>query len=275
MKKKIITRICVCAILAALYFIFDMISIKAGPFKLSVSGLPIIIVALFYGPIDAMIVGFTGAFLGQLLSYGFTPTTLLWCLPAVARGLFVGLLTRKLSVKDEPIKLVLIIIVSSLLVTTINTIVMYIDSVIYDYYSHAYIFGALLYRYIAGILTAIIYSALTPIIYEPVSKVLNVKKESKNINSNEKLIKVFNYLAMIFGIVSIVTCIFFYVSIISACLGIICVFITKQIKNNKGLKYSIYGIIIAFSVLILKLIIEAIADGIIQIILEVLSNLFK
>ena len=49
MKKKIITRICVCAILAALYFIFDMISIKAGPFKLSVSGLPIIIVALFYG----------------------------------------------------------------------------------------------------------------------------------------------------------------------------------------------------------------------------------
>ena len=97
MKKKLITRICVCAILAALYFVFDLISIKAGPFKLSVSGLPIILVAIIYGPLDAMIVGFTGAFLGQLLSYGFTPTTILWCLPAVVRGLFVGLFTKKLN----------------------------------------------------------------------------------------------------------------------------------------------------------------------------------
>lgn len=277
MKKKIITRICVCAILAALYFIFDMISIKAGPFKLSVSGLPIIIVALFYGPIDAMIVGFTGAFLGQLLSYGFTPTTLLWCLPAVVRGAFVGLFTKKLNVKEEPIKLIVVIIISSLLVTTINTAVMYIDSKIYNYYSYAYIFGALLYRYIAGILTAIIYSVLTPIIYEPVSKILNIKKESKQegeSNSNEKLKLVFNCLSIIFGVISIVTCFKPYLSILFGCLGVICVFITKQIKNNKGLKYSIYGIIFTLSILLLKFIIECIADGIIQIILNILSSLF-
>ncbi len=180
MKRKIITRICVCAILSALYFVLDLISIKAGPFKLSVSGLPIIIVAILYGPIDAMIVGFTGAFLGQLLSYGFTPTTLLWCMPAVVRGLFVGALTKKLNPKDEPIKLIVIIIISSLLVTTINTVVMYIDSKIYHYYSYAYIFGALIYRYIAGVLTGIIYSVLTPAIYDPVSKILNICNDSKN-----------------------------------------------------------------------------------------------
>jgi ECF transporter S component (folate family) len=139
MKKKIITRIAICAVLAALYFVLDLISIKAGPFKLSVSGLPIIIVAVIYGPIDGMIVGFVGAFLGQLLSYGFTPTTILWVLPAVLRGLIVGVCFRKQNVKNHPIKLMAVVLISSIIVTTTNTFVMYIDSVIYDYYSYAYI----------------------------------------------------------------------------------------------------------------------------------------
>ena len=141
MKKKIITRIAICAVLAALYFVLDLISIKAGPFKLSVSGLPIIIVAVIYGPIDGMIVGFVGAFLGQLLSYGFTPTTILWVLPAVLRGLIVGICFRKQNVKNHPIKLMAVVLISSIIVTTTNTFVMYIDSVIYNYYSYAYIFG--------------------------------------------------------------------------------------------------------------------------------------
>ena len=270
MRKKLITRICVCAILSALYFVRDLISIKAGPFKLSVSGLPIIIVSIIYGPIDGMIVGFTGAFLGQLLSYGFTPTTILWCLPALARGLFIGLFTKKLNPKDEPIKLIVLIVISSLLVTTINTVVMYIDSVIYNYYSYAYIFGALTYRYIAGILTAIIYSVLTPIIYEPVSKILNVKKPSKD-TDELKLVNVFKCLSYIFGVVSIFTCFIYYISILFGVLGIIASIITRQIKNNKGFKYSLYGLVLTISIIILKMLMLAIANGIVQGILYILS----
>ena len=273
MKRKIITRICVCAILSALYFVLDLISIKAGPFKLSVSGLPIIIVAILYGPVDAMIVGFTGAFLGQLLSYGFTPTTLLWCMPAVVRGLFVGALTKKLNPKDEPIKLIVIIVISSLLVTTINTVVMYIDSKIYHYYSYAYIFGALIYRYIAGVLTAIIYSVLTPVIYDPVSKILNISKESKNKDS-DKLVMVFKNLSIIFGVISIFTCYIYYIAVLFGVLGIICSMIARQIKNNKGFKYSLYGLIITLSILLLKVMIMGIAEGLIQLVLSIISALF-
>ncbi len=273
MKKKLITRICICAILSALYFIFDLISIKAGPFKISVSGLPVILVAILYGPIDAMIVGFTGAFLGQMVSFGFTPTTILWCLPALVRGVFVGLFTKKLNIKERPITLIIIIIISSLLVTTINTVVMYIDSVIYNYYSYAYIFGALFTRYITGIITAIIYSVLTPAIYEPVSKILNVKKEVKEEKNNHYL-EVFKNLSIIFGIISIVTCFVYYISLIFGILGLICSIVTKQIKNNKGFKYSIYGISLTLGILLLKFIIECIADGIIQIIFEILGSMF-
>lgn len=273
MRRKLITRICVCAILAALYFVFDLISIKAGPFKLSVSGLPIIIVAVIYGPLDAMIVGFTGAFLGQLLSYGFTPTTILWCMPALVRGLFVGLFTKKLNPKDEPIRLIIIIVISSLLVTTINTVVMYIDSKLYNYYSYAYIFGALAYRYIAGILTAIIYSVLTPVIYQPVNKILNVKKTSKDADES-KLISVFNCLSYIFGVVSIFTCFIYYISILFGCLGIIAAMISKQVKKNKGFKYSLYGLILTISIVLLKLIIKCLYVGLIQGIIYILSMIF-
>ena len=273
MKKKIITRICVCAILSALYFIFDLISIKAGPFKISVSGLPVILVAILYGPVEAMIVGFTGAFLGQMVSFGFTPTTILWCLPAVVRGLFVGLCTKKLNIKERPITLIIIIVISSLLVTTINTVVMYIDSVIYNYYSYAYIFGALFTRYITGIITAIIYSVLTPVIYDPVSKILNIKKETNNENNHHYII-VFKNLSIIFGIISIITCLVYYISLIAGILGLICSLVTKQVKNNKGFKYSLKGIIITIIVLMIKFIMGLFAKGLIQIIIGILSSIF-
>lgn len=273
MKRKIITRIAICAVLAALYFVLDLISIKAGPFKLSVSGLPIIIVAVIYGPIDGMIVGFVGAFLGQLVSYGFTPTTLLWVLPAVLRGLIVGLCFRKQNVKNHPVKLIIVILISSLIVTTANTIVMYIDSVIYGYYSYAYIFGALLYRYIAGILTGIVYTVLTPIIYDPVSKILNVTKET-DVKPNNKLETVFTTLSIIFGIISIVTSFVYYIALIFAGVGLVCSLIKKQIKNNLGFKLSLQGLILTLGILIIKLILELIASVVFQSILGLLLGMF-
>lgn len=171
MKKRIILRIAFCAVAAALFFVFDLISIKTGPYKITMSGLPVIIIAILFGPLDALIVGFTGAFLGQLLSYGLTPTTVLWCLPAMTRGLFVGLIAKKVNLMDKKVIMIITIIISSILVTSINTSVMWLDSVIYDYYSYAYIFGALLTRFISGILTAVVYSILTPLIIIPLSKI--------------------------------------------------------------------------------------------------------
>ena len=272
MKKKIITRIAICAVLAALYFVLDLISIKAGPFKLSVSGLPIIIVAVIYGPIDGMIVGFVGAFLGQLLSYGFTPTTILWVLPAVLRGLIVGVCFRKQNVKNHPIKLMAVVLISSIIVTTTNTFVMYIDSIIYDYYSYAYIFGALLYRYIAGILTGIIYTVLTPIIYAPVSKILNVVKEKEQpVNKNLQL--VFYNLSIIFGIISLLTSFVYYISLIFAVLGIICSLTKKTVKNNKGFKFSMQGLVLTLIIVVAKLLLSAIGSYIIQVIIGLLGSL--
>lgn len=171
MKKNLILRICICSIASSLFVIFDLLSISLDPLKITMSGLPIIVVAVMFGPIEGMIVGFCGAFLSQLLGYGFTMTTILWIMPAVFRGLYVGICCKKINFQEDFIKVIIIIVSSSIFVTLLNTGVMWIDSIIYGYYSYAYIFGSLIYRIASGILSGIVYYFLTPLIVIPLSKI--------------------------------------------------------------------------------------------------------
>ena len=53
-------------------------------------------------------------------------------------------------------------VLSALAVTALNTVIMAIDSLIYGYYSTAYVFGALIFRIIAGVLTAVAFSFIIP-----------------------------------------------------------------------------------------------------------------
>ena len=63
--------------------------VEIGGIKLTFASLPTMICAMLFGPIDGFLVGFLGAFLEQMLKYGFTTTTLLWVLPPAIRGLFI------------------------------------------------------------------------------------------------------------------------------------------------------------------------------------------
>lgn len=150
-----------CAMLTALYVVLGMCaSLNLGNMKITLDALPIIIAALYLGPIEGMIVGLTGSFFLQLLQYGLSPTTLLWILPAGTRGLLVGVF--QYEIKKYPEMLKWVIVGSSLCITALNTVIMAIDSIIYGYYSHAYVFGALLWRISAGIVSSIIYAVIIP-----------------------------------------------------------------------------------------------------------------
>lgn len=169
-NKKLLQKICISAILTALFVALDLISIKLGEnIKITFGGLPIILAAVYYGPVTGMTVGLLGSFLGQMLSYGFSATTVLWILPAGIRGLLMGILFITFKKSFDIKFLSLEIIISSLAVTVANTVVMYIDSVIYGYYSYAYIFGATAFRLLSSVLTAIVMI----IIIVPVTKALN------------------------------------------------------------------------------------------------------
>ncbi len=178
MQKSMTKKLCLSAVMAAFYVGFDYLatvfsSVFSGTIKISLSGFPIIIAAIVAGPIWGMASGFVGAFIGQMITYGFTATTLLWVLPAVIRGAATGLLFIAFKRSCKTYILAVETVISSLLVTTCNTFVMYVDSKLYNYYSYAYVFGGLIPRILSGIITAVVFAVLLP----PIIKVL--KKNMK------------------------------------------------------------------------------------------------
>lgn len=178
MKKENIKKICLAAVMSAIYVGLDFLAVSisapfGGSIKFSISGLPVIIVAAFFGPVWGAATGFVGAFLGQIITYGISATTLLWVLPAVARGLVFGVLFKAFKKSLKPHILCVETVVSALAVTLINSFVMYIDSIVYKY--PTVILGiALVNRIIAAVITSVIFALILPIILKVLNKIIKL-----------------------------------------------------------------------------------------------------
>lgn len=168
-------RLTTVAMLAALCAALSFLSVDLGNFKFSFSGFPIIVAGFLFGIPDGMAVGLVGALIEQIVRYGIDVTTALWVLPAVARGLFIGVFAQVFGKRLRYFHVVAIAAASGVLVTILNTGVMYLDSVIKGYYSYAYVFGALLPRFVSGIITSGVFGAVTPLLVSPLTRFLGAR----------------------------------------------------------------------------------------------------
>lgn len=206
-RDKLTKQLCVNAVMIALFFVLDFLAIRIGNnMKITFSGLPIIVSAIFYGPVAGMAVGFIGALLGQMATYGIGLTTIFWILPAAVRGLVVGLFAVCLKKKgimydvkftnifkapkttkrglyrwfyDSVVwkakiypMLTMTVLVSSLIVTALNTIFLYPASKIDGYYHEGLITATLVWRIINSIITAFIYVIIIPKLLSGLNKAL-------------------------------------------------------------------------------------------------------
>jgi len=165
-------RLAVDAMLAAMYVVLSLVSISLPNMKVTFDSLPILVGAALLGPIDGLVIGLMGSFINQLLTYGLSVTTVLWIIPAGVRGLLVGLYAKHHDFSMTVPQTMVITVVSALVVTALNTAVMYIDSVIFMYYSYAYVFGAMIPRIVVGIVTAVVFAAILPTIVSSMKKLL-------------------------------------------------------------------------------------------------------
>ena len=127
-------RIVTDAVLIALFYALGFLSIKAWVIEVSFKFLPVLLAALLFGPADGLLVGLLGAFAEQMLSYGFTPTTMLWVLPAAACGLLTGLLRRSFGRPGWPRRLALFAVIG-VVCSLLNTLAFYVDSKLFHYYT--------------------------------------------------------------------------------------------------------------------------------------------
>ena len=168
MKNKT-RRIALCAMLAAMFECLSLLSINLGSMKITLDFLPIILAAMLFGPVEGAIVGLAGSFLNQLLTYGLSITTILWILPAGVRGLLVGIYAKEHSFSLTQKQMIFILILSALIVTALNTGVMYLDSIIIGYPFAATLITVVL-RIVNGILTAILFAFILPPVIQRLKK---------------------------------------------------------------------------------------------------------
>lgn len=175
--KKLATN----AMLAALYFALSMLAVPVGGLKLTFEHLPVIIAAMLFGPVDALIVGALGELANQMLTYGFTATTLLWMTPAMFRGLSMGLCAKLLRgymsldaviEKKLPLTFMVVCVISGLICSLLNTFTLYVDSKLFGYYSYAMVFGVLWIRLGASAVS----SVLMAIVAKPVMAAMRKAK---------------------------------------------------------------------------------------------------
>ena len=165
--------LCRVAVMAALYLPLARMAIEIGTLKLSFGSLPVTVLAMLGGPVEAAAAAAIGEFLKQLISYGFTVTTLLWVIPPALRGLLIGLAASRLArtgrhLEDRSVLCCAVGVAAALVTTLGNTLILWADSVLYGYYFPGYVLGNLALRLAVGVITAI----LVAIVAMPMVKLL-------------------------------------------------------------------------------------------------------
>lgn len=174
-KKGISTfQLTVDAMLAAMVALLGYVSIDATVFKITFESLPLLIGALFLGPIDGMLIGGIGTLIYQLLRYGFAYTTVLWMLPYILAGLLCGLVAKKNNFELSKVKIFIICLISEILISVLNTGVIYIDSKVNHYYYAGIILGSLLLRFGVAVGKGIVFGIILPYL---LSAIKSIKKE--------------------------------------------------------------------------------------------------
>lgn len=163
-KKQTLStsRLCTDAMMAALCAVLGYVSLDMGNMKITFESFPILLVALMFGPLDGLAVGFVGTLIYQLLRYGVSVTTLLWILPYALAGLAAGWYAKRRGFSMRAVETLALVMVCELMITALNTGVMYIDSKIMGYYSFAYIFGSLVARLVLCIVKGAAFGAVLP-----------------------------------------------------------------------------------------------------------------
>lgn len=162
-------RIAVDGILIALFFLLSMLSIEIGGVKLTFDAFPVLIAAVLFGPVDGFLVGLLGAFLEQMVHFGFTATTALWILPPAIRGLVLGFGLRR--AKLPSIRYFAVNLLAALVVSCGNTAVFYLDSKLFGYYQYALIFGVFFLRIASSLLIGALLAAIALPVFHALKKV--------------------------------------------------------------------------------------------------------
>lgn len=182
------------ALLSSLYVVLSFLEIEAGVFKISLASFVIIFSSLTLPFVDSLSIAIIGTFIQQL-KFGLGPTTILWMLPIIIRALFISsmdLISRRFdkNLYERKVLCIITIVISSIIVTILNTAVMYFDALIYQY-PYEFVFITAIFRALINIGITVCETILIFIIIKPLNKG-GMLPERKLYGQNKKKNEVIN-----------------------------------------------------------------------------------
>ena len=150
------------AVLAAMCAVLGAVALDLNSIKITLESFPVLLAALLFGPLDGAAVGLVGTLLYQLLRYGVSVTTPLWILPYALAGLLAGAYAKRRGFSLTTKQTVGIVVAAEVLITALNTLVMYIDAKLYGYWFQGFISAMLLPRSAVCIGKAVVFGLVLP-----------------------------------------------------------------------------------------------------------------
>ncbi len=138
-RDSLIRRMCADGMLVGLFVVLTLVNVKIGPMvRISFGSLPVVFSALLFGPVDGLIVAVLGEFICQTINYGFSLTTPLWILVPGIRALVIGFVSslfkkKGMALERHPLPYFATLVIAALCVTALNTLVSFLDALIFDY----------------------------------------------------------------------------------------------------------------------------------------------
>lgn len=180
MKKNYVKKICICAVLAALYVALELLASTFGKiafldgYQIPISCFPLIITAMLFGVRWSFVTALVGSFISQL-SFGISWNTIIWMIPTITYAVVVAILYKAFKKNNKPHILSIEFFVSAVILSSLNIAAMYLSNWVTFGKAVANfiaIFASL--KIIGGIVFAIIFALIMPIIVKQMKRLIKL-----------------------------------------------------------------------------------------------------
>lgn len=181
MKKDYVKKICICAMLAALFVSLELIASNFGKiafldnYQIPISCFPLIIASFMFGIGWGTATAVVGSFLSQLsLGYGIGWSTFLWMVPTIVYALTVAIL-YKVFKSNKNYVIAIELFISSVVLSVLNIGASYVSNWITggDVVAKLLAIFATL-KFVGGIIFAVIFAIVIPPIVKRIKKVIKI-----------------------------------------------------------------------------------------------------
>lgn len=182
MNKNNVKKLCICSILAALFVALELVASTFGKiafldnYQIPISCFPLILASVMFGFGWGTLTAVVGSFLSQL-AFGIGWGMLLWMAPTVIYSISISLLFMAFRKSEKTHVLALEFFISSLVLSFLNTIAMYINNLIYGIpydLLNKFLKIIISLKIVGAVIFAIIFAIITPPLVKKFKKIVRL-----------------------------------------------------------------------------------------------------